>query len=157
MTDRPRRIRPEIKIRSSPTSFEMLTPEVDAGPLEIAEPQAEMRRVVSRLQACMVPALQSAERMDRRLGADDLRAVIAALEAEADGLDPRPGLHSPDEILHYLRQTLYEELLAEPSNILHTTRVNDKVVRYEAMPRNFWKQCLARLRTRLKLDADAAQ
>jgi hypothetical protein len=152
MTDRSRRIRPEIKIRSGPTSFEMLTPEVDAGPLEIAEPQAEIRRVVARLQSCMAPALQSAERMDRRFGADDLRAVIAALEAEADGLDPRPALHCPDEILLYLRQTLYEELLAEPSNILHTTRVNADVVRYEAMPRKFWKQCLAHLRTRLKLD-----
>lgn len=49
-----------------------------------------MRRVVKRLQALIVPHIDAAKKMDRLLGAADLKAVIAALVAEADGLSPNP-------------------------------------------------------------------
>ena len=111
-----------------------------------------MRRVVKRLQALIVPHIDAAKKMDRLLGAADLKAVIAALVAETDGLSPNPHLDCPDEILRYLRETLYLELLAEPSNVFYTTAVNSDVVRYEPMPRTFWKDCLLDLRNKLHLD-----
>jgi hypothetical protein len=72
--------------------------------------------------------------------------IIDALIAESHRQDPAPILAQHDEIHTYVLTTLYEELLEEPSNILHTTRVSDDVIRYQAMDVDFWRECLALLR-----------
>ena len=140
-----------MRIRSSSESFEVVPSAANAALRKIADRPGEIRRVVSRLMALVVPHLDAAKAINLLLGADDLRAAISALEAEADGLDPRSRLAGPDEVRTYLRQSLYEELLAEPSNVFYTSKINPEVVRYEAMTRDFWKECLAGLSKKLGL------
>lgn len=128
------------KIKNIPHT-QVLEPQPTA-PSQIPQAKEEIQRIVRRLRSLLLPHFQSATRMGTSLGPDDLRAAVAALLAEADGLSPDPHLHCPDPIQLYLRRTMYEELLEEPSNIFFTTRVRSDVIRYEAMPRDFWKQCL---------------
>lgn len=131
-----------MKIRSFSQITEDSFPEVSPGKREIENAPAEVRRVVKRLKIMIVPHFESASRMGVIPGPDDLRSVLQALLAEADGLNPSPHLECPDEIRHYFRRTMFDELVGEPSNVLYTTQVNAEVVRYEAMPTDFWKNCL---------------
>lgn len=135
-----------MKIRSSTQIVEGLFPEATQGRLKVKNASAEVRRVMKRLMVMLTPHFESAQRMGVILGADDLRAVIQALIAEADQLSPDPHLQCPEELRHYLRRTMFDELVGEPSNVLYTTKINDEVVRYEAMPPDFWKSCLLALR-----------
>jgi hypothetical protein len=48
-----------------------------------------------------------------------------------------------------VKRSLFDELLGEPSNIFFTTKVDSKTLRYEALPKEFWKECLALLRKSL--------
>lgn len=144
-----------MEISQRNAEFEMIPPERDRSPVEIHDRLAEKRRVVVRLEALLLPQVEAAARLKTILGAQDLLAVILALEAEADGLNPDPHLACPDEIRLYLRRTIYDDLLAEPSNILFATPVNAETTRYVAMPREFWKECLAALKSALKLDERA--
>lgn len=134
-----------MKIRSGK---EILDPEIQA-PKIIADRMREKARIVKRLLALIATHAESATRMGVPLGLPDLLAVISALEAEADGLNPVTHLTTGEDISSYLRASLYEELNGEPSNIFYTTQVNEKVIRYEALPKDFWKECLARLRVDL--------
>ncbi len=111
----------------------------------IEDRKDESRRIISRLQAIIASHVEGANRMGHGLGIPDLLAVVEALQAEAEQLDPQPHLMIDDEIAFYLRASLYEELLSEPSNIFYTTQVSPDVVRYDAVPGDFWKECLALL------------
>ncbi len=139
-----------MKVRSGSVVVEDLLPDASPGKLEVENAAAEIRRVVKRLRSLLVPHFETAERMKIVLGPDDLRAVIDGLIAAADGCNPDPHLECPEELRLYLRRTMLDELADEPSNILYCTRVNDDVVRYEAMPADFWKNCLQALRDRLE-------
>lgn len=134
-----------MKIRSATQIVEDLFPDAPQGQLEVEDAPAEVRRVVKRLKSLLVPHFEGAARMGVSLGADDLRAVFAALIAEADQLNPEPLLQCPEELRHYVRRTMFDELVGEPSNVLYTTQVNAEVIRYEAMPTDFWKSCLQAL------------
>ena len=79
----------------------------------------------------------------------DVGNVISALETEARG-QPRGPLHE-DEIRRFALESLFEELLAEPSNVFLHHRVDAQTTRYEAMQRSFWQRCLAELRRRCKV------
>lgn len=138
-----------MKIRSATQSVEGIFPDAPPGKLQVENAPAEVKRVVRRLKVLLAPHFESAARVGVTLGPDDLRAVIRALMAEADGLSPEPYLQCPEELRHYLRHAMFDELAGEPSNILYTTRVNAEVVRYEAMPADFWKSCLAALLNQL--------
>jgi hypothetical protein len=119
-------------------------------PQEIEDRKGEARRIVKRLMAIIEEHRVSAQRIGVTLDADALDMVIQALEAEIRMDDPLAVLKSSgDELLSYVTSALYEELLAEPSNILFTTHVAKDVVRYEAMEPAFWKQCIAVLRQEL--------
>ncbi len=111
----------------------------------------EITRIVKRLQRIIATHVEGAVKIRCPLGLPDVLAVIAALEAEADGLSPASHLSTGEEVSTYLRGGMYEELVAEPSNIFHTTQVSDEVVRYEALPKDFWKECLTRLRNGLNI------
>jgi hypothetical protein len=76
-------------------------------------------------------------------------AVITALEAEVNGLSTEPHLGGPDEIRNYLLASLFDELRSEPSTVLFTTKVSADTTRYEAMPSDFWLECLTQLRADL--------
>lgn len=102
----------------------------------------EQNRIIKRLGALIEEHRESAERMGVSLGSEDVRAIIDALIAEAEQRDPKPFLSCPDDLRTYVRCTLYEELLGEPSNVLLATRVSDETMRYEAMPKSFWLECL---------------
>jgi len=138
-----------MNIRSGTQQVEELFPDAAPGKLEVKEQPAEIRRVVKRLRSLFAPHFENASRMEVLLGPDDLRAVIDALLAEADGLNPASHLQCPEELRLYLRQAIFDELVGEPSNILYTTQVNEETVRYESMPADFWKQCLNALREKL--------
>jgi hypothetical protein len=83
------------------------------------------------------------------LDAPAIQQVLLALEAETRREDPHLHLTTGDEVRTYVLTSLYEDLLAEPSNILFTTHVAKDVVRYEAMEVAFWKECVAALRQKL--------
>ena len=72
-----------------------------------------------------------------------------ALEAETRREDPTPILKHGEEVRCYVLTALYEELIAEPSNILFTTQVSEDILRYEAMEAAFWAECIAALRKKL--------
>ncbi|MEM8997789.1 MAG: hypothetical protein AAGF23_23610, partial [Acidobacteriota bacterium] len=84
---------------------------------KIKDAKGEERRVVKRLQGLVETHRESAERMGVTLDAEDILAVIAALEAEAQHRDPFNAMKCSDEIRSYLRSGLYEEMLGEPSNV----------------------------------------
>jgi hypothetical protein len=136
-----------MKVRSAAT--EILDPLPIAPPKIIPERKLEITRVVKRLQSLIAIHAESAQRMGHPLAMEDLLAVISALEAEADGLDPQSHLVHQNEIVFYLRGSLFEELLGEPSNIFYTTQIAPDVVRYEALTKDFWKDCLGHLRSTL--------
>ncbi len=138
-----------MKIRSATQSIEDLLPELPQSKLEIENASAEVHRVVKRLKTLLVRHFESAARISVVLGPDDLRVVIDALMAEADRLRPDPHLQCPEELRHYLRVSMFDELVGEPSNILYSTQVSEETIRYEAMPANLWKSCLESLRKQL--------
>jgi len=113
------------------------------------EEAVEIARIVPRLEAIVIRHLTSARRMGIQLDPADVGAVISALETEAGGKTPGP-LHA-DEIRRFAMESLYEELLAEPSNVFLHRRVDAETTRYEAMQRSFWRLCLAELRRRCKV------
>jgi hypothetical protein len=110
------------------------------------EEKAEVARIVPRLEAIAIRHLESARHVGIELGRAEMLRVVDALQAEAAGQPPGP-LHD-DEIKRFAMESLYEELLAEPSNIFRHTQVDAATTRYEAMPRSFWQACLAELKTR---------
>ena len=118
-------------------------------PQEIEDRKGETRRIVKRLLAIIEEHRISALRMGFTMDAAALDTVIRALEAETENEDPSLVLANEDEIQNYLLTSLYEDLLAEPSNILHTTHIAKDVVRYEAMEVAFWRECVAALRQTL--------
>lgn len=142
-----------MKIRSASQVVEDLFPDAPPGKLEIENAPAEVRRVVKRLKIMLVSHFESASRLGIVPGADDVRSVMHALIAEADGLNPASHLECPDEIRHYFRRTIFDELVGEPSNVLYTTQINPEVVRYEAMPAEFWKQCIQTLLEELNAES----
>jgi len=134
-----------MKIRSGPEQFEVVFPEAPVGRLHVENRSAEIRRVSKRLRVLLLPHFESASRLGLFLGPDDIRAVIDGLVAETDGLSPEPALACVEELRAYVRRSMFDELVGEPSNVLYTTQVNADVVRYEAMPAEFWKNCLLAL------------
>ncbi len=124
-------------------------PELQKPPQEIEDRKAETRRIVKRLLAIIEEHRISALRMKVKMDSAMLNTVLCALEAETRKESPTPLLSSSDEIQTYVFTALYEDLLAEPSNILHTTHIAADVVRYEAMEVGFWKECIAQLRKTL--------
>jgi hypothetical protein len=136
-----------MKVRSAAT--EIVASESIAPPKLIPERNLEIARIVERLQKIIAIHCKSAQRMGYPLAMEDLLAVVSALEAEADGLSPQSHLAHQNEIIVYLRGSLFEELLGEPSNIFYTTQVAPDVVRYEALTKDFWKECLGQLRSSL--------
>jgi hypothetical protein len=126
-------------------------PELEAPkpPQDIEDRKGEIRRILKRLLAIIEDHRVSALRMSITLDAPGIQQVLLALEAETRREDPAPHLASGDEVRCYILTSLYEDLLAEPSNILFTTHIAKDVVRYEAMEAAFWKECVAALRQKL--------
>ncbi len=118
-------------------------------PQEIEDRKGETRRIVKRLLAIIEEHRVAALRVGFTLDAAALGTVIRALEVETRNEDPLPVLSGDDEIGSYVLTSLYEDLLAEPSNILFTTHIAKDVVRYEAMEAAFWKECVTALRQKL--------
>lgn len=114
----------------------------------IGDREAEVERVVKRLHAIVREHRASARRVGSPFGSTDLEMIVEALRIESFGGDPRPLLHHPDPVAAWLRQSLFQELLEEPSNILFTTRIDDETIRYEAMEAAFWRECLQELAER---------
>jgi hypothetical protein len=112
---------------------------------KIPDRTGEVPRVLKRLKTLIGTHYESSVRSGYPLETIDLRAVVSALLAESRGEDPTPHLDTGNEITTYFRRALYDELLEEPSNILFTTKVSEDVVRYEAMPVDFWRECLEAL------------
>lgn len=109
----------------------------------------EVGRVVKRLLAILREYRGSARRVGSPLDGAALREVVQALRIESFGGDHRALLHHPDPVAAWLRASLFQELVEEPSNVLFTTRLDEETVRYEAMETAFWRECLAALEERL--------
>ena len=109
----------------------------------------ECARIVKRLLFLIDTQVASLRKGGFILGWEEMQKVLLALEAEADGGDANLFLDEGDEMTAYMKRSLFDELLGEPSNIFFTTQVDSKTLRYEALPKEFWKECLALLRKSL--------
>lgn len=118
-------------------------------PQDIEDRKGETARVVKRLLALIEDHRVAATRLGITLDAPAIDVVLRALEAETRREDPTPILKHGEEVRSYVLTALYEELLAEPSNILFTTQVSEDIIRYEAMEAAFWAECIAALRKKL--------
>jgi len=116
---------------------------------EIENRGMECARIVKRLLFLIDTQVASLKKGGLVLGWEELQKVLLALEAEADGAEVNLFLDEGNEISAYVKRSLFDELLGEPSNIFFTTKVDSKTVRYEALPKEFWKECLALLRKSL--------
>jgi hypothetical protein len=114
----------------------------------VGDREVEVERVVKRMHAIVREHRASARRVGSPLGSKDLEMIVEALRIESFGGDPRPFLHHPDPVAAWLRQSLFQELLEEPSNTLFTTRIDAETIRYEAMEAAFWRECLQGLAER---------
>jgi hypothetical protein len=118
-------------------------------PQEIEDRKGETARVAKRLLALIEDHRVAATRLGVALDAPAIDVVLRALEAETRREDPTPILKQGEEVQCYVLTALYEELIAEPSNILFTTQVSEDIIRYEAMEAAFWAECIAALRKKL--------
>ena len=109
----------------------------------------ECVRIVTRLLDLIDRHVASLAKSGLEIGWADMQLVLLALEADADGRDVNCHLDGGDEIAAYVRRNLFDELVGEPSNIFYTTKVDAKTVRYQALPKDFWKECIALLRQKL--------
>ena len=109
----------------------------------------ECSRIVKRLLEMIDRHVASLTKSGLSISWAEMQLVLLALEADADGRDVNVHLDGADEISAYVRRNLYDELVGEPSNIFYTTQVDGKTVRYEALPKDFWKECLSLLRQKL--------
>lgn len=120
-----------------------------AGEWEIENRGLECARIVKRLLFLIDTQVASLTKGGFVLGWDEMQKVLAALEVEVDGGDANLILDEGDEISAYMKRSLFDELLGEPSNIFFTRQVDAKTLRYEALPKEFWRECLALLRKSL--------
>ena len=118
--------------------------------LSIENRALECSRIVTRLLDLIDRHMASILKSELTISWADLQLVLLALEADADGRDVNIHLDGGDEIAAYVRRNLFDELVGEPSNIFYTVQVDAKTVRYEALPKDFWKECIARTREKLR-------
>ena len=127
----------------------VVIPESGREKREIENRGVECARIVKRLLFLIDTQVASLKKGGLVLGWEELQKVLLALEAEADGAEVNLFLDEGNEISAYVKRSLFDELLGEPSNIFFTTKVDSKTLRYEALPKEFWKECLALLRKSL--------
>ncbi len=108
---------------------------------EIEDPAREKSRILKRLLVLLGEHERSAHRVGIKLSHTDLKSVIGALRQHALNGTP-PTFPSPDEIHRYVLDTIFAELVEEPSNILYTTKTGEDTMRYDAMKPAFWIECL---------------
>ena len=110
----------------------------------------ECARIVKRLLEMIDRHVASLTKSGLSISWAEMQLVLLALEADVDGREVDDHLDGADEISAYVKRNLYDELVGEPSNIFYTTQVDGKTVRYEALPKDFWKECLSLLRQKLR-------
>jgi len=115
----------------------------------IESPTEEKKRVIKRLEALAAEHVRSAERVGIKLSKEDFRAVFGALRQHAKLGKAEPFDSARDEIHLYVLDTMFAELVEEPSNILYTTRTGEDTMRYDAMHPDFWIECLDLLESKL--------
>jgi hypothetical protein len=116
---------------------------------EIENRPQECDRIVHRLLERIDAHVASLAKSDLSINWAEMQLVLLALDADAEGRDVNVHLDGGDEISAYVKRNLFDELVGEPSNIFYTTQVDAKTVRYEALPKDFWKECIALLRQKL--------
>lgn len=108
---------------------------------KIENPGREKTRIIRRLLVLIGQHEISAQRVGIKLSPDDLKAVFSALREHArNGI--APPLSARDEIHQYILDSMFSELVEEPSNILYTTQTSPDTMRYDAMKPDFWCECL---------------
>jgi len=110
----------------------------------------ECARIVKRLLEMIDRHVASLTKSGLSISWAEMQLVLLALEADVDGRDVNIHLDGADEISAYVKRNLYDEIVGEPSNIFYTTQVDGKTVRYEALPKDFWRECLSLLRQKLR-------
>lgn len=122
---------------------------VEEADLVIENRPQECGRIVQRLMEMIDRQVASLAKSGFAMGWAEMERVLLALEAEVEGEEVNIHLDGGDEISAYVRRSLFDELVSEPSNIFYTTQVDGKSMRYRALPKEFWKECLQVLRQRL--------
>ena len=114
----------------------VVIPESGREKQEIENRGVECARIVKRLLFLIDTQVASLKKGGLVLGWEELQKVLLALEAEADGAEVNLFLDEGNEISAYVKRSLFDELLGEPSNIFFTTKVDSKTLRYEALPKS---------------------
>ena len=115
---------------------------------EIEDPRREKDRVTKRLLGLVGQHEISAERLGIKLSPEDFNSVFHALREHArKGI--APSFIARDEIHQYLLDSIFAELVEEPSNILYTTSTGPDTIRHDAMKPEFWCECLDFLESKI--------
>lgn len=117
----------------------------------IERPTDEKMRIIKRLEVLAAEHILFAERVGIKLCKEDFRTVFGALRQHAKLGKAEPFDSARDEIHLYVLDTMFDEFVEEPSNILYTTRTGEDTMRYDAMHPDFWIECLDLLESKLLL------
>lgn len=108
---------------------------------EIENSGHEKSRILKRLIIIVGDNEISADRVGIQFSPTDLRTVFSALREHASRGTP-PNFEAKNEVHQYILESLFADLVEEPSNILYTTRTGADTMRYDAMKPAFWIECL---------------
>ncbi|NJR41628.1 MAG: hypothetical protein HC767_02140 [Akkermansiaceae bacterium] len=109
---------------------------------DITDRKVESGRILKRLLVITGDHSESARRLGIKFQPDDVRAVIEALRSHAKGSNAVSVPGERGEVHQHVLDSLFSELVEEPSNILFTTVSGPDSIRYDAMEPTFWIECL---------------
>lgn len=109
---------------------------------DISDRRTESGRILKRLLIITGDHSESAQRLGVELQNVDIQSVIGALRSHAKGNDVSSVPGQRGEIHQHVLDSLFSELVEEPSNIFFTTVSGLDSIRYDAMEPAFWIECL---------------
>ncbi len=109
---------------------------------DIKDLKSEASQILKRMLIIIGDHAKSAEHLKIRLEPKDLHAIITTLRQHAKGEWIEHVVGERDEIRQHVLDSLFSELVEEPSSILFTTQTSPDSIRYEAMEASFWIECL---------------
>lgn len=132
-----------LKISPLGRQLVALEPDETPRPPQVIEHRGEeAARVLKRLMVIAGDHARSAKTLGIELQPSDLRSVISSLRDHARGGSGLPVPGARDDIHAHVLDRFFEELVAEPSNILFTSVTGPDSIRYDAMDLAFWIDCL---------------
>jgi hypothetical protein len=109
---------------------------------DITNRRTESGRILKRLLIITGDHSDSAQRLGVEIQNVDMQSVIEALRSHAKGNDVQSIPGQRGEIHQHVLDSLFSEVVEEPSHIFFTTTSGVDSIRYDAMESSFWIECL---------------